>query len=85
MTCYRIFTQYKNFSDVIKLVKESFDEANISLPLGIYHGKTECSCIIEVLSSRSLRVEVVWFADKIKEMNQQESIIITQHEVEEIV
>jgi len=85
MTCYRIYTENVNPDKIIELARTSFDRANVSFRQGIYHGKTESSAIIEVLSSRSLRVEVVWFADKIKEMNQQESIIITQHEVEEIV
>ena len=93
MTCYRIYTKKENPYKIEKLTRQYFTGATIYTGRGIYEDNAEFSCIIEVIGDPEeklatgywagfrLDIRVVRFADKIKKLNNQESVFMTYHEV----
>lgn len=86
---YRIYTENKNIQEIIESAKVQFDGATIYHSIGVYNKIRENGVIIEIIGSNSgrwledlLYPEVVRFADWIKRLNSQQSVLITRHEVE---
>jgi uncharacterized membrane-anchored protein YitT (DUF2179 family) len=83
MICFRIYTENKNLSQIKKLIREYFHSITIYVAGGAYDSKFEKSVIIEVVEHGdvSSRAQIVRFADELKKLNAQQSVLITYHEV----
>ena len=80
MILYRLYTEVKNVAEVNKLVNESFDGFTVLTGAGYWKNKLEYSMIIEILAreGEETKVSVLQLALRIKSLNSQEYVYITE-------
>jgi hypothetical protein len=81
MKTYRIYTENKNLEGIKKILNRAFESYTLLEGVGIWKGTEEKSLIIEVLS----RINKGYFeivADDIKELNNQQAVLLTVSEIE---
>lgn len=75
----RIFTENKNYHDVVKLVRQSLPCATFIRAEGLWQGQTEKTLIIEIDCGtrpdeyRKRAEKIAW---AVKKLNQQEKILV---------
>lgn len=86
MILYRIYTENKNREQIEKIVSELFDGFTVIESTGYWRGQREISLIIEILDTGLVNVaeRIEFIAEKIKKINDQESVLVTKHEIEEL-
>lgn len=85
MTRYRIYTEHKNYDEIVKLVSQHLDGATLyPLNKGIWRGIVEDSLVIEHLGDGTEKtVKTVYrLAKDIKKYNNQESVLVTRELVD---
>lgn len=80
MIRYRIYTEKKD--NLERLAGNFFEGFNVSEVKGYWKGKAEKSVIIEILAGEAQAVQVKALALLIKELNKQESVLITREETQ---
>ena len=82
---YRIYTEDKNRNRIVEIVGLDFQGFTIYPALGYWNGMPENSLVIEILGSviQPQKDELaIWkIANRIKEENQQEAVLITIQEI----
>src|SRR5512145_1363326 len=89
---YRIYTEDKNESEVLRLVEKHNpigDSFTVYHGMGVWHGASELSLIIEFLQSANgneseLDSEVKEIAEDIKKENKQEAVLTTKEYLAEM-
>lgn len=85
-TVYRIYTEDKNLTRVMALASEEFDGFTVTNGLGAWKGTIEKSIIIEIivptLKFFTDRHRVERLARCIKDLNGQESVLVTEQQIE---
>jgi hypothetical protein len=87
MSVYRIYTEDKNRDKVIEIISNTFEGFNVSTGTGIWKGKIENSLIIEIIDTWDREIideNVEFVSKKIKELNQQETVLITKTELQDV-
>ena len=72
---YRIYTENKNFDDVIRIAGCYFDGFTVLTGKGFWQGESEDSLILEVIGE-NLDRKVKELAEDIKVLNQQDCVLI---------
>ena len=80
---YRLYTE--NAANLSDLVARYFPAATLYDGLGLWQGKEEQSCVIEIVGHRSDLQQVVFLADAIKHTNKQQSVLLTHHRVDTLM
>ena len=75
---FEIFTENKNLLQVVALTIQRFPNATLSQSMGVYKGRPEEGLIITLVAPESDRSTVHSLARDIKELNQQESILVVE-------
>lgn len=75
----RIYTEDKNRAGIVAILDALFDGYTVIPTLGRWHGKDERSLCIELLDSD--REKATQAAIRIKELNRQESVLVTEEPV----
>lgn len=75
---YRIYTEDLNRSEITAIVAETFDGFTIFDADGVWEGKSECSMVIEVILLYDALPMLKRLAKRIKEHNDQKSVLLTQ-------
>jgi hypothetical protein len=81
MKLHRIYTENKNLEGIKKILNRAFESYTLLECVGIWKGTEEKSLIIEVLT----RINPAYFelvADDIKDLNQQQAVLVTVSEIE---
>jgi hypothetical protein len=81
MKLYRIYTENKNLKGIKLILNRAFESYTLLEGVGVWKGTEEKSLIIEVLS----RISRGYFdivADDIKDLNQQQAVLVTVSEIE---
>lgn len=82
MTSYRIYTEDKNSSAVVKMIGEhGFHAATVYMTEGLWNGKTEPSIVIEIIEDGKDK-EIRELAQAIKVFNHQEAVLVTRSSVD---
>jgi len=74
MKIYRVYTENKNYENILQYLNANFDGYTIFNTLGIWHGIREKSLCIEIADATIESVEK--FAYFLKKHNKQESVLI---------
>lgn len=85
MIRYRIYTEHKNFEELVKLVQLRLTSATLFPALtGVWNGDIESVLVIEYLGRATEKdvKQVYGLARAIKEANGQEAILVTKELVE---
>jgi NAD(P)H-hydrate repair Nnr-like enzyme with NAD(P)H-hydrate dehydratase domain len=77
---YRLYTE--NAANLPDLVARYFPAATLYDGLGLWQGKQEQSCVIEVVGLRSDLQQIVFLADAIKFTNHQQAVLLTYHRID---
>lgn len=75
---FEIFTENKNLLQVVALTIQRFPNATFVQSMGVYKGRPEEGLIITLVAPESDRSTVRSLARDIKELNQQESILVVE-------
>lgn len=75
---FEIFTENKNLISITALTVRRFPGATLVQSMGVYKGIPEEGVIITVVAPESDRSTVQSLARDIKEMNQQESVLVVE-------
>lgn len=73
---YRILTEDKNRESILRLLDDSFDGYTVTEAIRAWHGTRERSLAIDLIDVEYRDVESV--AQGIRELNEQESVLILQ-------
>lgn len=85
MIRYRIYTEHKNYEELVKLVQSRLTSATIFPGLtGIWEGTSESALVIEYIGGATEKdvKQVYGLARAIKEYNSQEEVLVTKELVE---
>lgn len=85
MTRYRIYTEHKNYDEIVKLVSNHLEGATLyPLNKGLWKGTVEDSLIIEYLGDGTEKTvkDVYRLAKDIKTYNNQETVLVTRELVD---
>lgn len=75
---FEIFTENLNKSTIIALTSQLFENATFTDTLGMYQGVPEEGLVITIVGVESDRARIQSLAVDIKELNQQDSVLIVE-------
>lgn len=84
-TVYKIYTEDKNRDRVINIVSQKFDGFTLYECSGFWQGNPEKSIVIEIITGCKEIEEISkvrWIAEKIKEVNEQQTVYVTKANVD---
>lgn len=85
MVLYRIFTENKNYNDIIaQLMLRGIDYSIIYECNGIWEGKAENSVCIEIVPFGIIRERINQFIEWIKEHNNQDKVLLQTIQLDDI-
>ena len=81
--CYRVYTETKQVGKLIKLANKLFPGYTLYHATGYWKEQNEKSTIFEIIGEKNIVLSdnVYRFAERIKEINNQESVLITSNEI----
>lgn len=81
MKLYRLYTENKNLEGIKKILNRAFESYTLLEGVGVWKGVEEKSLIIEI-SSRISQNYFDLVAEDIKELNEQNAVLVTAHEID---
>ena len=84
-TQYRIYTENKNKEQVISLLNNYLGDFTVFEATGYWNRQGEDSLIIEIIGSKNITSVIHEIATKIKIMNQQQAVLVTKVQVDDIL
>jgi hypothetical protein len=86
MKTYRIYTEDINRDEIIKIVSDQFESYTLFSGIGQWKLEQEMSLVIEIIDVErdDIQVKVEMIARQIKELNLQESVLLTETETEAV-
>lgn len=82
MKLYRIYTENKNYDEVMEIASKSFKGFTVMKAEGYWRGIPEHGLVIEILADESEADNVTVVAYNIKKFNAQESVLVTESTIE---
>jgi capsular polysaccharide biosynthesis protein len=77
MKTYRIYTQDINRDEVIKIISKEFESFTLFNGTGYWQSEQENSLVIEIIGRYEDRKRITAIANEIKQVNKQQSVLIT--------
>ena len=81
---YRIFTEHKNYADILTIITQHFDGFTLIPATGLWQFEEEKSLIIEIEAEDNVLIldNVLKIIEAIKFLNTQESVLLQQIKTE---
>jgi hypothetical protein len=85
MKTYRIYTEDINRDEIVKIVSNQFEGYTLFSGIGYWKTEQENSLVIEIIDfdRDDIQVKIEIIARQIKELNLQESVLLTETETKE--
>ena len=83
MYLYRVYTENKQYEDVVKLADSYFPSFTVYKAEGTFQGQREHALIIEIIDASASIIEMVnGFAWDLKKLTNQDTVLVTYQEIE---
>ena len=76
---FRIYVENVEFQESIDLVAETFAGFSLYTGFGYWQGQSESMLTFEIVTDESARLEILTLCQKLKELNKQEVVFLTEH------
>lgn len=81
MKLYKIYTEAKQLDSILAETEDCFSNFTVYLVEGAYMGVQETSMVIEIIAEKREYPLVKTLAESIKLLTNQDSVLITSHDV----